>query len=551
MKKLLFLLIISCFFGCKSEKDSEKIEAGNTAYNEASEIEKQQAHENERMRFKLIQSKVDRGDMWKPFQKDLQNFGEEAYNTLKPQIIEKDILAIQQQIKEGKLTYKELVLFYLYRIHKYESNPNISLYSIISLNKNVVEEAEEKDRLFQQNKNIPNQIFGMPILLKDNIGTIGMPTTAGAVALLENYTDDAFITKRLKEKGALILGKANLSEWAYYFCDGCPLGYSAIGGQTLNPYGRKIFESGGSSSGSGAVTAVNYAVAAVGTETAGSILSPSSQNSVVGLKPTVGLLSRSGIVPISSTLDTPGPMTKNVTDNAILLDAMLGKDQLDVASVEMDVNFFKELKNISADTIKLGALKSLMEGDTIYLKTIQKLKEIGFQIVEIEAPNVELNGFLTLLNIDMKNDLPAYLDAYASKEVTVKNIQEIIDFNLKDSVIREPYKQALFDGIVSDTTTIEQLEVVKDSLQFNGRQFFEPTFSKYKVDAVLSINNYHAAYAAVAKYPALAMPMGYKKSGEPISLTFIALPFQEQLLLQLGYIFEQELPVRKLPQNYE
>ena len=138
-----------------------------------------------------------------------------------------------------------------------------------------------------------------------------MNTTAGALALAENQpSENAFIVERLLKHKALILGKVNLSEWAYYFCEGCPLGYSAVGGQTLNPYGRKEFETGGSSSGSGVAVAANYAVAASGTETAGSILSPSSKNSVVGLKPTVGLLSRSGIVPISSTLDTPGPMTQ-------------------------------------------------------------------------------------------------------------------------------------------------------------------------------------------------------------------------------------------------
>ncbi len=169
----------------------------------------------------------------------------------------------------------------------------------------------------------------MPILLKDNIGAAGMITTAGSVALADNNAGDAFITKRLKEENAIILGKANLSEWAYFLCTGCPVGYSAVGGQTINPYGRLQFESGGSSSGSGVSVAANYAVAAIGSETSGSILSPSSQNNLVGLKPTIGLLSRSGIVPISSHLDTPGPMTKNVVDNAIVLQALTGKDAAD------------------------------------------------------------------------------------------------------------------------------------------------------------------------------------------------------------------------------
>ena len=132
-----------------------------------------------------------------------------------------------------------------------------------------------------------------------------------------------FLVKRIRDKGGLILGKVNLSEWAYYFCSGCPLGYSAMGGQTLNPYGRKRFETGGSSSGSGVAVAANYAAVAIGSETSGSILSPSGKNSVVGLKPTIGAVSRGGVVPISSTLDTAGPMTKNVLDNAIVMSALI------------------------------------------------------------------------------------------------------------------------------------------------------------------------------------------------------------------------------------
>ena len=160
-----------------------------------------------------------------------------------------------------------------------------------------------------------------------------MATTAGAVALKDNTTDDAFMVNQLKSKGALILGKANLSEWAYFFCGDCPSGYSAVGGQTLNPYGRRIFDTGGSSSGSAVSVAANFCAAAIGSETAGSILSPASQNSVVGLKPTIGLVSRSGIVPISSTLDTAGPITKTVRDNAIVLDAIYGYDKSDSKSI--------------------------------------------------------------------------------------------------------------------------------------------------------------------------------------------------------------------------
>lgn len=198
----------------------------------------------------------------------------------------------------------------------------------------------------------------------------------------DNNADDSFIVRRLKENSALILGKANLSEWAYFFCGDCPSGYSAVGGQTLNPYGRKIHDTGGSSSGSGVSMAANFAVAAVGTETSGSILSPSSSNSVVGLKPTIGLLSRNGIVPISSTLDTPGPMTRNVVDNAIMLNALLGVDIKDSASAKMNakstdfsakITEIKDVKTFLKDK-RLGYYKEYMQEDTLYNQAISTLK---------------------------------------------------------------------------------------------------------------------------------------------------------------------------------
>ena len=381
-----------------------------------------------------------------------------------------------------------------------------------------------------------------------------MNTTAGAIALQYNKVDDAFIVDRLKEKGALILGKANLSEWAYFLCDGCPVGYSAVGGQTLNPYGRKIFETGGSSSGSGTSVAANYAVAAVGTETSGSILSPSSQNSVVGLKPTIGLLSRSGIVPISSTLDTPGPMTKNVVDNAILLSAMTGKDENDEASVSNDLVFYDDLKaEISLKGKRFGAIKSLMEEDSIYEKTIQKIIDAGAEVIEFIPPEVTMTGFLSILNIDMKNDLPKYLAAHVKNgdRVTIKSIADAVPFNAADSLIRIPYGQALFEGILADSTSAEGLAEIKNKLEKSGRTFFDTAIDAHRLDAVLSINNYHAGYAAVAKYPALTVPMGYKPSGEPISLTFIGKQFKEMDLLRLGAAFERLTKIRELPKGFD
>jgi amidase len=489
-------------------------------------------------------------EVFKPFNDDLANFSEEDYQGLKPIILEQNIPTIQKSIKDGNLTYEKLTLFYLYRIRKFESDSTLSLNSIISLNPDVVNQAKEKDK---NAKNIPDfSVYGMPILLKDNINTNNMPTTAGAVALKDNQTkNDAFIVEKLKESGALILGKVNLSEWAYFFCSGCPLGYSAIGGQTLNPYGRAEFETGGSSAGSGVTVAANFAVAAIGTETSGSITSPSSLNSVVGLKPTIGMFSRTGIVPISSTLDTPGPMTKNVIDNAILAQAMLGKDTKDAASYDVKKGDFDN-ENISQGSLKgkrLGVLQSLLT-DSIYAATIEKLKIAGAELVEINPQQPSFNGFITLLNIDMKHDLPKYLAANKIDAVSIKGVNDVLIFNTKDSILRAPYGQQLFEGIVKDTTTLEQLEVVKSNLKLEGENYLK-ALKEQNLDAILSINNYHSGIAAVSKHPTLTVPMGYKKSGEPISLTFVGVPFSENKLLSLGDAFEQLTKARKMPKNYQ
>ncbi len=548
MKKVVIILgIILIVISCKKKE----LPVVFTAYDEILEIAEQQNHEIERMQLKLIQSKyLDMNEVFKPFEEDLAFFSEKDYNNLEPYIIEQDIPSIQESVQNGILSYEKIVLFYLYRIRKYESNNKLALHAIISLNPNVVIEAREKDKNKAYDTSF--SLRGLPILLKDNINTIGMPTTAGAFVLIDNRnTDDAFIVKKLKENGALILGKANLSEWAYFFCSGCPVGYSAVGGQTLNPYGRKVFETGGSSAGSGVSIAANYAVAAVGTETSGSILSPSSKNSLVGLKPTIGLLSRTGIVPISNTLDTPGPMTKSVIDNAILLSAMIGEDSEDITTKNNDKNI-KYLKNITKSTLKgkrFGVIKQLLT-DSIYLKTIAKIKNVGAEIIEFEPPKVSLEGFITLLNIDMKYDLPQYLENYADKSISVASVQDIINLNLQDSLIRAPYGQQLFEGIVEDSTSTLSFQKIKQNLHEFGVSFFQKPMDSLNLDAVLSINNYHAGFAAVAKYPCLTIPMGYENSGEPISLTFIAKPFQELKLFQLGYAFEQITKIRKQPKDY-
>ncbi|QTD37489.1 amidase [Polaribacter batillariae] len=549
MKKILLVaLFISSVVSCQ-QKEEVVLKDAFKKYDETEALAKSQKNESGRMKFKLIQSKyLDMNTVYKPFQKELAGFSEENYEALKPLILEQNIPNLQKNVKEGKLSYEKLTLFYLYRIRKFESDSTLSLNSIIALNPNVLEEAREKDK----NKTEVSEfsIYGMPILLKDNINTKDMNTTAGAIVLADNKTaEDAFIVQKLRENGAIILGKVNLSEWAYFFCNGCPLGYSAVGGQTLNPYGRGKFETGGSSSGSGVTVAANFAVAAVGTETAGSITSPSSQNSVVGLKPTIGVLSRSGIVPISSTLDTPGPMTKNVIDNAIFMNALRGYDKKDAASKKIEEDYVQNGFSNKFRDRKIGVIKQLLSDD-IYKTTVEKLKKVGVEIIEITPPEISFDGFVTLLNIDMKHDLPKYLKNDASKNIKVKSVKDIVNFNKKDSILRAPYGQQLFEGIVNDKTTLNELEVVKKNLNSEGKKFLQ-ALNNEKLDAILSINNYHSGIAAVAKYPTLTVPMGYKKSGEPVSLTFIGVPFSERKLLEIGYAFEQLTKVRKMPKNYQ
>ncbi|MEO2127918.1 MAG: amidase family protein, partial [Christiangramia sp.] len=406
MKKILLLLVAgSLFVSCKDEK-----KANNSSEEKIVQDPRDTIQE---MDFKVVDSKfIDNDSLWKPFEKDLDSMTAEVYEEVRGYVYEKSIPEIQEAVSAGKLTYEELALFYLTRIREYDRNNDFSLNSVISLNPNLLAEARQKDEDLKNAKD-PHAIYGIPVLLKDNIDTEAMATTAGAAALQNNQTQDAFIVQKLKENGALILGKANLSEWAYFFCGDCPSGYSAVGGQTLNPYGRKKFDTGGSSSGSGVAVAANLAPVAVGSETSGSILSPSSQNSIVGLKPTIGLLSRGGIVPISSTLDTPGPMTRTVIDNAILLSAMSGIDPEDPAS-EMAAKpafDYTEITQANLSGKRFGAIKRLME-DSLYVRAINDLKKAGAEIVEYEAEEINLPNFVRLLNLDMKKDLPSYFENY-------------------------------------------------------------------------------------------------------------------------------------------
>ena len=564
MRYISFLIVLLFILSCKDSKSNDpqtpteasKTKIDNTEVEDDSDLSA--ISTKDFREFKVLDSKhLTKAEIWAEINPQLEDFTEADYNRLKPFILEQDIPTLQKHVFDNKLTYEDITKFYLYRIRQFDRENPLSLNSVIAINKDVINEAKDRDEKRKLYKDVSvdffkNTVVGMPILLKDNINAAGMATTAGAVALKDNIAEDAFIVKQLKSKGALILGKANLSEWAYFFCGDCPSGYSAIGGQTLNPYGRRIMDTGGSSSGSGVAVAANFCAAAIGSETAGSILSPASQNSVVGLKPTIGLVSRNGIVPISSTLDTVGPITRTVMDNAIVLDAIFGEDKTDSKSIMMmwESGFYtKDLKSASIKGKRFGAPKRLME-DTLYVKALEVLKQQGAEIIEIEEEKLELPNFIRLLNLDMKKDLPTYMENYANKNIKERTVADIMAYNIKDSLKTMPYGQKLFQGIADDTGDAEFLERIKDTLKTNGRQYFDIPMKAHNLDGFLSINNRHAAFAAVAEYPALTVPMGYTEKGEPKGLTFIAKPLQEKRLLQWAYVYEQASNARKAPKNY-
>jgi amidase len=510
-------------------------------YDETGLIDSSADNASERLRYQLVQSKVsDRNAILETITSQLNGFSKDQYVKLTPNILDQDITSIQNHIEDGTLTYKNLTQWYLFRIADTENNKTLALNAIISINPKVVAQAEELDAL-QTKKQHP--IYGMPILLKDNINTKNMITTVGAVVLMNNQTKtDAEIVTNLKSHGALILGKANLSEWANFLCDGCPNGYSAVGGQTLNPYGPGIFDTGGSSSGSAVSVAANYAVAAIGTETSGSILSPSSQQSSVGLKPTVGVLSQEGIVPISSTLDTPGPITKTIRDNSIVFSAMASAKS--GAAVPWEIDPRADLKSL-----RFGVYTSYLK-DSLYLRALEDLKALGAELIEIDPKPMDFEGFTQLLSGDMKIDLANYLKAYTSENVTVKSTAEVIQFNLEDNLVRIPYGQARFEGIEDLNLSDEELQNIRDHLYKAGVAYFEAPMLANRLDAILSINNYNAGQAAVAKYPGLTVPMGYTSEGEPKGLTFIAQPYEESDLFSYAKLFEQNTNYRVPPKKY-
>ena len=533
-----FILILSC-------SDTSIIVWEN--YDESIEIKENSNHEISRMRYKRLQSLTkDRNEIFKPFHDFLKSYDVSYHNSIKDLIINQDITSIQSHISKGKFNYEDLVKFYLYRIYKFEMDKDLYLNSIISLNPEIINEAKELDR----NNNPDNLLYGIPILVKDNINVEGMVTSAGASVFKDNLIDaNAIVIKNLKINNALILGKLNMSEWAYYFCRPCPVGYSSLGGQTLNPYGRKVFESGGSSSGSGVSIAANFAAASIGSETSGSILSPSSKNSLVGLKPTIGSISRSGIVPISSFFDTSGPMTTNVYDNAILYNSMIGFDDKDELSYKADKIDLEEMKSFDPRNIVVGISSNVVK-DSLIAIALDDLKIIGISNAIYNPEKYSLPSFRSILTSDMKRDLPKYISNYANKDIQVYNVTDIVEFNNKDTLTHAPYGQYIFNEIKEDKVSDSELEQMKINTKSQATNYLNKIMTNNDFDIFISVDNSMAGIAAAAHFPALTIPMGYRSDGQPSNITFIAKSKNEQLLYNIAYRYENQSKRRVAPKKY-
>ena len=542
--KLTCLLLMACsFVSCNAQETSDSLED----FGEAADLAVLAELENERMHYQLLRSQYQRGAaLWSDFEAELADFGEAQYEALKPLILGASIDQLQQAVDSGELSYETLTRFYLYRIRETENDPARYLNAVISLNPAALELARERDGGHGENH---DPIFGMPVLLKDNVGAAGMPTTAGAIALAANETDNAFIAERLIERGAIVLGKANLSEWAYFFCGDCPSGWSAMGGQTLNPYGRLVFGTGGSSSGSGSAIAAEYAGAAVGSETSGSILSPASANSLVGLKPTTGSLSRTGVVPISATLDTTGPMARSVADAVALFNAMTGYDEDDLAMPRMAEDLMLEYRLTGLSGKRLGLLESMSE-DAFYQEAADLLATNGATIEPVSFAWDSPESFSEFLGAEMVRDLAAYLADHAGAGVEITSVSDLRAFNLEDPT-RMPYGQAEVDMMAELDYGAEELEALRAELQSYVRLQMENLFSQHDLDVLLSLNNMHAGVAALANFPALTIPAGYRENGRPVGLTLIAPSFQEQVLIDIGAEFERLTMARRPAADYQ
>lgn len=484
------------------------------------------------------------------------------------------VAALQTGMEAGKFTARSITEKYLARIDAIDKH-GPAVNSVIELNPDALDIAKALDRE-RKERGPRGPLHGIPVLIKDNIATHDrMQTTAGSLALVGSRPPrDAFVAKRLRDAGAVILGKTNLSEWANIRSSHSSSGWSGRGGQTHNPYALNRNPCG-SSSGSGVAVAANLCAVAIGTETDGSIVCPSSTNGIVGIKPTLGLVSRAGIIPIAHSQDTAGPMARTVTDAAILLGTLAGVDGDDVATTAAIGKSIKDYSTIldprGLAGARLGVARKLggfhEAVDKLMNDAIDELKRQGATVVDPADITTldQLDGLEDqVLLTELKADLNAYL-AQLGDSTPVHTLQDIIDFNEQHSQQEMPFfGQDLFlkaqgKGSLYSKEYLDALDLSKTLMRAQG---IDAVMDQFKLDALIGpsggpawltdhIDGDHdlggsSTPAAIAGYPHISVPMGLV-SGLPVGISFFGRAWSEPVLLKLAYAFEQTTQHRRPP----
>jgi len=489
---------------------------------------------------------------------------------------------LQELMDSRRLNSVVLTNFYLRRIR--QLNPELN--AVITVSPTALADARAADRARRNGDDRP--LLGIPIIVKDNVSTTGMPTTAGSWALAGSTPDDAFIVERLKAAGAIILGKANLSEWANFRSAPSSSGWSGIGGQGNMPY---VLDRNpcGSSSGSGVAAAADLAVAAVGTETDGSIVCPSGANGVVGIKPTLGLWSRAGVVPISADQDTAGPMARNVTDAAVLLGAATGVDADDPATAAQAGNAFTDYTPFLEDDALEGARIGVWRAGTfdpdltgpvvepILDDAVAALRAEGATVVE--GMGIDLSataGELAALLCEFKTDIATYLETYVDGTNPVtgqpypQTLAELIEFNEDHPELEGPWNNLIFELAEATNGRDAECARIRAGVTPPVREAIDDLMAENDLDAIVALTNGPAwptnedpdegdldgrfeffvgssSAAAVSGYADITVPAGYIQ-GLPIGVTFIGGRWSEPELIGFAYDYEQETKVRVPPQ---
>jgi len=490
-----------------------------------------------------------------------------------PELVEVTIPELQAKMKSGVLTSRRLVEMYLERIKQVDTKTR----SVLELNPDALAIADQMDKERKKGK-LRSPLHGIPVLIKDNIDTADkMHTTAGSLALLDAPTpkQDAFVAARLRKAGAVILGKTNLSEWANFRSTRSISGWSGRGLQTNNPYFLDQNPCG-SSSGSGVSVSANLCAAAVGTETNGSIICPSVTNGIVGIKPTVGLVSRSGIIPISHSQDTSGPMARTVTDAAIMLTAMAGTDKNDSATAEADKHAakdytkFLDLQGLKGARLGLVTFPPQRNADAwkaYYQPFLDKMRDAGATLVEVKFPDFGQNAGndrTAVLQFEFKADLNKYLAARGGTYTTLEQLIKFNDDN-KDKELpkfgQEIFVSSQARGDLTDKAYLEALANVRKQTREDG---IDALRAANKLDAFVGPTSGAAwSIAAVAGYPSITVPIGLRDvpaataagnlpaapaTTQATGMFFFGTAWSEPTLIKYAYAFEQRTKGRVTPQ---